>query len=155
MYGDAEEAASEAKMYAPTGDGTAREFPVDEQLRGAFATVLEELTHARQANVYIAFRNDVDLSPPPGSEELLEDYRADPVAKAAYPDGAPVIEPLRARGQRAGLHSARRPRLGHVQRADGLGLLQLQPSGDGHVRPRAAGRAHGVRVPGRLSHRPD
>ncbi|MEX1361965.1 MAG: hypothetical protein AB1Z98_02500 [Nannocystaceae bacterium] len=102
MYGDAEKAASEAftayydaakaKMYAPTDDGAAREFPVDERLRGAFATVLEELTHAPQANVYIAFRNDVDLTPPPGSDDLLEDYRADPGAKAAYPDGAPVIE---------------------------------------------------------------
>ena len=104
MYADAEEAASTAfneyyeaakiKMYAPTlADGAAREVPVDEHLRGAFATVLEELSHAPEANVYIAFRNDVDLTPPPGTDELLVEYQQDPGAKAAFPEGAPVIEP--------------------------------------------------------------
>lgn len=103
MYAEAEEAASEAfsayydaakaKMYAPAADGGAREFPVDERLRGAFATVLEQLTHSPNASVYIAFRNDVDLTPPEGTDDLLELYQADPSAKEAFPEGAPVIEP--------------------------------------------------------------
>jgi hypothetical protein len=103
LYAEADEAATKAfteyydaakaKLYAPTVAGAAREFPVDEQLRAAFGVVLEDLTRAHTADVHVVFANDVNLAPPEGTQELLAIYQADPTAMAAFPGGAPVIEP--------------------------------------------------------------
>jgi len=103
LYAEAEQAATKAfteyydaakaKLYAPTVAGAAREFPVDESLRAAFAVVLEDLARAPTAEVHVAFDSFVDVTPPAGAEEELKLYQTDPKALAAFPGGAPVIEP--------------------------------------------------------------
>jgi hypothetical protein len=85
--------AAKTKLYAPSGGGGVREFPVDESLRTAFGAVLEDLAHAPTAEVHVAFANTVDLTPPEGTDVLLELYQSDPKARAAFPQGVPVIEP--------------------------------------------------------------
>jgi len=79
------------RMVGPAAGGE-REFPVDEALRGAFATVLEDLAGAAEPTIHVAFTNTVDVTAPEGTEAMLEMYRADPQAKAAFPAGAPIID---------------------------------------------------------------
>ena len=148
MYSEAEAVAStafteyydaaKAKMYAPAAQGAAREFAVDESLRTAFATVLEQLTHTSEAKVYVAFGNSVDLAPPEGTEELLKLYQTDPGAMAAFPKGdAPVIEPQQSfssvydHRRRSTFMAAMGDSFGQVFDAD---LLELVPLKDGESR---------------------
>ncbi len=130
--------AAKAKMYAPAAEGAEREFAVDENLRAAFATVLEQLTHTSEAKVYVAFGNSVDLAPPEGTDELLKLYQTDPGAMAAFPNGdAPVIEPEQSfssvydHRRRATFMAAMGDSFGQVFDAD---LLELVPLKDGESR---------------------
>jgi hypothetical protein len=100
LYDEAREDASEAfkeyydkakaKMYEQvTGE---RAFPVDPQLRNAFATILEDLTKSSDGNVYVSFVNAVNLAKPEGNDEMLKQMQALPQVRARFPTGnAPVI----------------------------------------------------------------
>jgi hypothetical protein len=162
-YTDAQQAASKAfteyyeaakaKLYAPTVAGGTREFPVDEQLRAAFGAVLEELTQTPTAEVYVAFHNEVDLTPPEGTNELLVLYQSDPKAMAAFPAGAPVIEPQQSFSP---TYDARRRRTFMAAMSESFGqvfdahLLSLVPLEDGQSRDGKIVievRSHIVRLP--------
>ncbi|MCH9686828.1 MAG: hypothetical protein K0V04_35670, partial [Deltaproteobacteria bacterium] len=147
LYAEAEQTASaafadyyraaQAKMYAPMAAGAERLYPVDERLRGAFGTVLEQLTHAPDSTVYVAFTNTVDLEPPPEAIERLAEYRADPRAKGPYPQGAPVIEPAQSF---SAAYDSRRRRTFLAAMSESFGqvfdanLLTLVPLEDGDAR---------------------
>jgi hypothetical protein len=163
LYAEAEQAAAKAfseyyeaaktKLYAPSVGGDAREFPVDESLRAAFGVVLEDLAHAPTAEVHVAFANTVDLTPPEGTEALLELYQADPQAKATFPAGAPVIEPQQSFSP---AYDTRRRRTFMSAMAESFGqvfdahLLTLVPLEDGQSREGKIVievRSHIVRLP--------
>jgi hypothetical protein len=163
LYAEAEQAATKAfteyydtakaKLYAPTVAGGAREFPVDEQLRAAFGVVLEELTHTPTAEVHVAFANSVDLTAPEGTEALLSMYQADPKALAAFPQGAPVIEPQQSFSP---AYDTRRRRTFMTAMSESFGqvfdahLLSLVPLEDGQSRDGKIVievRSHIVRLP--------
>jgi hypothetical protein len=145
--------AAKAKLYAPTVAGGTREFAVDEQLRAAFGEVLEELTQTPTAEVYVAFHNDVTLTPPEGTDELLKIYQSDPKAMAAFPQGAPVIEPQQSFSpaydsrRRQTFMTAMSESFGQVFDAN---LLSLVPLEDGQSRDGKLVievRSHIVRLP--------
>jgi hypothetical protein len=81
-----------AKMYRPAASGAAAEFPVDDGLRNAFGLVLDDLSKATDANVYVAFENAADLAPPPLMDKATKLYEDDPEVRHDFPKGnAPVI----------------------------------------------------------------
>ena len=147
LYAEAEASASKAfgqyydeaktRMYAPLAEGASREFPVDENLREAFGIVLEKLTHAPEAKVYVAFTNGVNLDPPEGTDELHALYRDDPKAKSAFPKGAPVIE---AKESFSPAYDSRRRRTFMTAMSESFGqvfdsnLLTLVPLAEGESR---------------------
>jgi hypothetical protein len=129
--------AAKLRLYAPAVGGNAREFPVDEQLRAAFAVILEELTRAPTAEIHVAFTNSVDLTAPAGTDELLALYQGDPKAKEVFPAGAPVIEPQQSFSP---AYDSRRRRTFMAAMSESFGqvfdahLLSLVPLEDGQSR---------------------
>lgn len=86
---------AKAKMFAPTTGGA--EFPVDPELRGAFATLLGDLAQSPDPNVYVAFVNAAKLDAPEGTDKQLTLMRSDPQVRGQFPGGdAPVIDPGQA-----------------------------------------------------------
>lgn len=86
--------AGKAKMYTPAKTGSAPEFSVDDALRTAFGAVLEDLSHAKDANVHVAFTNTAELAPPDKMDLAIQANREDPEVLAQFPKkDAPVIDP--------------------------------------------------------------
>ncbi len=163
LYAEADQAASAAfseyyrvaqtKMYAPMADRSGKTFPVDETLRVAFGSILTQLTHAPNADVYVAFTNTVDLAPPPEAIARLAEYRADPRAKVPYPNGVPVIEPEQSfspandvRRRRTFL-AAMSASFGHVFDAELLTLVPLEDGADREGKIVIEVSSHIVRLP--------
>src|SRR4030095_5822786 len=67
-------------------------FPVDPELRGAFATLLSDLSQSADSNVYVAFVNVAKLDAPEGTDKQLALMRSDSQVRGQFPSGdAPVI----------------------------------------------------------------
>jgi hypothetical protein len=98
---------AKAKLFAPARGATKGAFAVDPALRAAFSSVLDELTESTDANVYVAFTNRASLHPPKGTEAVLAVYRRDKKVAAAFPNGAPVIDPGQAFSQKYNHHRRR------------------------------------------------
>jgi hypothetical protein len=82
-----------ARLYAPPRSGSAPEFPVDENLRGAFGGILAELSDSPDPSIYVSFTTSANLAPPPETDEALKLYRDDPGVREAFPKGdIPVID---------------------------------------------------------------
>lgn len=60
------------KLAAPGQGGEDAEFPVDEDLRTAFKTMLTDLAKAPTSEVHVAFRNEAQLDAPEGHEVGLQ-----------------------------------------------------------------------------------
>ncbi|MGH1340510.1 MAG: hypothetical protein ACRBN8_03080 [Nannocystales bacterium] len=69
-------------------------FSADEKLRDAFSTVLHAMAHEADPVLYVAFTNDVDLSPPDAEldKALFDEEANHPEMKKAFPKGPPVID---------------------------------------------------------------
>ncbi|MFO0550320.1 MAG: DUF308 domain-containing protein [Polyangiaceae bacterium] len=81
-----------AKMYAPPKSGSAPEFPVDNALREAFATVLDDLAKSPDPNIHVAFATTATLTEPEGATEMLALERKSASVLDSWPKGdVPVI----------------------------------------------------------------
>lgn len=82
----------QAGLGSPAEGGNA--FTADEKLREAFSTVLHAMAHEADPVLYVAFTNDVDLSPPDADLDkvLFEEEANHPDMKKAFPNGPPIIE---------------------------------------------------------------
>ena len=87
---------AKAKLGAPATGAKKGAFAVDPALRIAFAKVLDEMTESTDANVYVAFTNQASLQAPKGTYAMLAIYQKEKKVKAAFPHGAPVIDPGQA-----------------------------------------------------------
>jgi hypothetical protein len=79
------------KLSAPAKAG-ADAGAVDQNLRNAFVKVLGAFEASPDANLYLAFQQSVDLSPPDGDAEVLAEIRASGDLQAKFPQGAPIID---------------------------------------------------------------
>ncbi|MCA8946838.1 MAG: hypothetical protein KDB29_11475 [Planctomycetes bacterium] len=127
-----------AKLGQPGVQNDEAEFPVDEELRKAFKTVLADLAEAPTPDVYVAFTNKSDLTPPEGHEEVFNDMLESDSVKRGFPNGdVPVIDPGDAFS--AKYDAARRGSFIQVsgeafRKVFDANLLALKPLGDKETR---------------------